>query len=77
MPEKIPVTIMLDPDQVRMIETIMPAGRTVADSIEELIIDPIHRAHFLHAAAPRDYYAVRKAVSGEEIAAFRASAAGA
>jgi hypothetical protein len=48
-------------------------NRTVADSIEELIIEPVHRSHFLEITAPAEHYTVPKAVSDDEIAGFRES----
>jgi hypothetical protein len=61
---------MMDPDLVRMLQEVRP-NRTIADSIEELIIEPVHLSYFLHKTGPQDYYSVRKVVSDEEIAAFQ------
>ena len=74
-PEEIPVTVMLDPDLVRMLEAFMPRGRTVADSIEELLVDPIIRSYFLEKVAPTEGYTVPEPVSDKETAAVQAAAA--
>jgi hypothetical protein len=58
-----------------MIESILTPDRTDADAIEELIIEPITREHFLQATAPQEYYSAPKAVSDDEIAAFRENVA--
>jgi len=74
-PETITITAALSPRLVRMIEELTPPGRTVAGSIEELLLLSVSHEHSLKCAAPRDIYRIPRPVSDEESAAVQAAAA--
>ena len=69
--DRVPVTISLDRETVAMIEDILKPPRTLEDTLEEMVIGTVPTWHFLEKEAPADYYTVSKAVTKEEIAAFR------
>jgi hypothetical protein len=64
--DKIRVTVELSPELVEEITTILQPGRTVADTIEELIVGPVSQERFLQKDASQELYAGRGAVSDEE-----------
>lgn len=63
--------VPLSEEMVADIRAVMPPGRTIEDSIEELLVTPVSCAHFLKQAAPERFYGFPEPVSEQEIAAVR------
>ena len=62
------ITFDLDQDlhQDKLYELAQKKGRTPEDSLEELVVDPISRNHFLEFTGPKDYFEGRPPVTDEE-----------
>lgn len=63
--------VPLSEEMVADIRAVMPPGRTLEESIEELLVTPVSCAHFLKQAAPERFYDFPDPVSEQEIAAVR------
>ncbi len=63
--------VPLSEEMVADIRAVMPPGRTLEESIEELLVAPVSCAHFLKQAAPERFYSFPEPVSEQEVAAVR------
>lgn len=66
------IVLDVDDEMHRMLaELAASKGRSVEDSLEELMIHPVINAYFLQFSAPRDYFEKPAAVPPEEVEAVR------